>query len=91
MAEAAGEDDVLTKVQQVLFEDEEFMGQLEAWCAERCEGFDVEDEGEHKLEWTGLHEEFCLLFERRITGFLEVEGHSVEVRLSLADGPASTY
>ena len=56
------------------------MNQLEQWCAERADVFDLDDDGEHKLEWTELHEQFCLLFERRITKFLEDDGHSVEVR-----------
>ena len=87
--------DVIAKVQEVLFDDEAFMNRLEAWCAERSEAFDLDDDGEHKLEWTELHEQFCLLFERRITTFLEENGHSIEefwqTLTKAADGDPSLF
>ena len=65
-------------MQDVLFEDVAFNDELEQWCQQRCAVFDLDDDAEHKLEWTDLHEEFCKLFEDRIESFLRRENHSVE-------------
>jgi hypothetical protein len=53
-----------------------FNEELEDWCRQRCGVFS--EESEHKLEYTDLHEEFCQLFEKRITSILEDGGHSVD-------------
>jgi len=71
-------DALIERVQRTLFEDEEFNGELEAWCTDRCSCFDLDEDSEHKLEYTSLHEEFCRLFEAKITRVLESDGASVE-------------
>ena len=68
---------IIEQVQGILFEDVEFGQQLEKWCTDRCSDFEGDDAAEHKLEWTALHAEFCSLFEKKITGFLEEQGYSV--------------
>ena len=66
--------EVLDLVNKTLMEDAEFNNELEAWCLQRCSAFDEAEE--HKLEYTDLHEQFCLLFEKKITIILENTGHS---------------
>jgi len=67
--------DVVELVSSTLLEDEAFNAELEGWCARHCHVFDPEAE-EHKLEYTSLHEEFCQLFELKITTVLTGTGHS---------------
>lgn len=66
--------DVVDLVSKTLFEDVAFNQDLEDWCAHRCHIFDEADE--HKLDYTTLHEEFCKLFEAKITTILQNGGHS---------------
>ena len=62
MSAASG--DVLELIKETLLGDADFNGELENWCVQRCGAFSNSLEGgEHKLEWTTLHEEFCRLFE----------------------------
>ena len=66
--------DIVKKVSSLLLEDETFASELEKWCADHCSVFQGDDD--HKLRYTEIHREFCLLFERRIEGFLRDEGYS---------------
>jgi hypothetical protein len=61
--------DELALVSSVLLEDVEFNDELETWCKSKCSVFD--DSLEHKLEYTRLHEEFCSMFEKKVTAVLE--------------------
>ena len=88
--------DVLDIIKNALLEDLEFNGELETWCMQRCGAFGNSLEGgEHKLEWTTLHEEFCRLFEAKITDILTEGGHSVEEfwqkLTKAADGDAEMF
>ena len=66
--------DLLDLVSSTLMEDAPFNDELEAWCRSHCDVFSEAEE--HKLEYTALHEAFCLLFEKKITDILEGGGHS---------------
>ena len=68
--------DILDIVSSTLLEDEAFNNELELWCAAHCDCFS--EDFEHKLEYTELHEAFCLLFEKKITTVLEDGEHSGE-------------
>mmetsp|Transcript_43081 Transcript_43081/g.87112 ORF Transcript_43081/g.87112 Transcript_43081/m.87112 type:complete len:123 (-) Transcript_43081:203-571(-) len=85
--------DVIDIVSSALLEDVSFNEELEEWCKERCTVFT--EELEHKLEYTALHQEFCLLFEKRITDILEGGGHSIDVfwqkLTKAADGDESMF
>jgi hypothetical protein len=70
--------DVLERIKMALLEDLQFNAELETWCMERCGAFRETPEGEHKLEWTAIHGDFCQLFEAKITSILTEGGHSVE-------------
>lgn len=67
--------DVVQKVSEHLFDDPEFMDELEAWCETHAAAFDLSEE--HALAYTDLHAEFCLFFERRIEDFLRSQNTSV--------------
>ena len=69
--------DVVDKVSSTLMEDTAFNAELEEWCNEHCDSFSL-TESEHKLEYTSIHEEFCRIFEKKITIILEEGGHSVD-------------
>ena len=44
----------------LLMEDMDFMTELETWCEQRCDAFDLGQADEaHDLAHTKLHEEFC--------------------------------
>lgn len=59
----------------LLMEDMDFMTELETWCEQRCDAFDLGQADEaHDLAHTKLHEEFCLLFEQKIEACLAAEG-----------------
>ena len=77
MSAASG--DVLELIKETLLGDADFNGELENWCVQRCGAFSNSLEGgEHKLEWTTLHEEFSRLFEAKITSILQQNDASVE-------------
>lgn len=72
--------DELQLVSQVLLEDIEFNDELETWCKSKCSVFD--DSTEHKLEYTVLHEEFCSMFESKVTKVLEAKNYEGIYNLS---------
>ena len=65
------------RVTHLLLEDDAFATELETWCEERCKLFDLaQEDDEHSLEYTDLHTQFCMLFEKQIESFLDSEGYS---------------
>uniref|UniRef100_A0A7S3K6G9 Cilia- and flagella-associated protein 36 n=1 Tax=Aureoumbra lagunensis TaxID=44058 RepID=A0A7S3K6G9_9STRA len=70
--------DIVVEVTELILEDDEFANELEKFCQKNCTIFACDlDEDEHKFEYSELHEDFCLLFERRIEAFVQNRGYSI--------------
>ena len=67
---------IVDKVKDFLFDDEDFAEETKRFIEESADVVELDKE-EHKIQLTELHERFLLLFEHRVTAFIEREGSTV--------------
>ena len=67
---------LIDAVEEWMYFEDDFAARIEAWAKERCDTFlhKSASQYEHPVNHQALYAEYCELFERMITGFLQING-----------------
>ena len=65
-------DDVLTRV-AAFIKSGDLLENIGSFCSENCAAF-ADSDGEYKLEWTPMHEQYSMIIESQLESFLQSQG-----------------
>ena len=69
-------DDTLTRV-AAFVKSGDLLANIQSFCTENAATFAAAD-GEYKLEWTPIHEQYAMIVESQLEGFLQSQGVTLE-------------
>eukprot|EP00992_Anisonema_acinus_P008520 TRINITY_DN4627_c0_g1_i1.p1 TRINITY_DN4627_c0_g1~~TRINITY_DN4627_c0_g1_i1.p1 ORF type:complete len:120 (+),score=37.48 TRINITY_DN4627_c0_g1_i1:54-413(+) len=78
-----GKETILEDVEKWFFENDEFADTMEKFARDNCDIFSVED-GEQKLEYTTVYNQFKDLFEKCLEDFVKSQGVDLDEFYNLA-------